>query len=930
VTSKNDNLFFIILLLGFLVAFSIYALLNYDCNIASDVNTYLDFGRSIARGNYYVDFPPERVLFEHLPREDYHRGFYTRYIRNNRSFPFVAIGYPFFLAVFIIIGGIYAPMLANSFIYILMFVFLYYLTNHLFIGYRYRRYVSLASVFTLFIATKAGLFTIGPDSTKSFLQCFRDPFSFLLLLIAYFFFFRFLNHARRRVDIALSAVFFGVACCVRETAVLGLLPAMLLYLVDVLKRRCLPSLKEGVCFVLFFILGCSPLLLQNYVNTGNSFYPTQSMGRIGLATTNSQKETPGILKVTAPGAKFQYFPGTCAKYLRRLYSYYGPVGCLLFALGIFFGRKQTNLIFFIIPFIFVYFVYYGLIRVAHWRYIAVLHMLIAPVIAFGFISLLGMIKFKDLYLKITLSILFGIVLFGMFHSTPESLFQIKHAKIFKSDLETVVPADSVIIAERRMRSIINYFTSSYCFRFDDFVRPKNEVTIEKGLRYYFENYDNIYFFDSYDLNAGLQHLFNYTPVNTQKILDSYNMVAIKVFDGEKYNLADHFGQESCTLFRLEKWSANSSSHIVETGGIEDSILMINARRLWNNRFDRSYAELYCNGHLISSSIGDGINFVFVAEEFLKSPRSVIELRSDAPVPAELEPDLFGIYDPITLDVGADAVPMDDTFMANITPGFGCRYRMITRETSIRIPTISYPKSVLGVAVKARLSRKAPSNGVLTASIDGKVVSSSKITKSSNPKYLGFLINDQDVERNPAQLSFEIEPVCNAGEQAPDPTALDGFVDMDRIVIHRVDISRQRLLIDVGTSDELFIKSGLYGAEKHLGEHSARWTRPIAEFRLPELPLKNEYILQVEAFGGPEAAGEKVSEIFINDTKIGEMTIVPESAQAFSFNVPPEALSTGSNVLTFKTPRWRPSDISRSSDRRELGIMLDSIELDWSD
>jgi hypothetical protein len=67
---------------------------------------------------------------------------------------------------------------------------------------------------------------------------------------------------------------------------------------------------------------------------------------------------------------------------------------------------------------------------------------------------------------------------------------------------------------------------------------------------------------------------------------------------------------------------------------------------------------------------------------------------------------------------------------------------------------------------------------------------------------------------------------------------------------------------------------------------------------------------------------------MNQEELGEISISPNSAETYCFDVPNEVVEIGANELRFVTPTWRPCDYFRTTDRRELGIMLNSIALHY--
>ena len=131
----------------------------------------------------------------------------------------------------------------------------------------------------------------------------------------------------------------------------------------------------------------------------------------------------------------------------------------------------------------------------------------------------------------------------------------------------------------------------------------------------------------------------------------------------------------------------------------------------------------------------------------------------------------------------------------------------------------------------------------------------------------------------------------------------------------------------------FGRRGLVGAflAEHLGiVFSFRWTGADAGFFVPYYDRSRDLELEIGVLPSSEHIGRVNGLVFMNQEELGEISITPNSAETYRFDVPSEALEIGANVLRFVTPTWRPCDYFRTTDRRELGIMLDSITLHYVD
>lgn len=914
------NKFIIISLIAFLILFAVFAWLNHSCFVQSDPHTFLNFASSLAEGNYFIDYPPEKLLVETLPPEDYYRTFYGHIAKGGKSFSMVGIGYPFFLSLFIRLGGLYAPFFVNGLLFIGVFIALYLFTSQLFGNHQSFRLIAILTVLLYFL--------INREHIVELFRNYRDPMSYMFMLFGMWLFLKFINEGKRYPSLILSGIFLGLACTARETAFLCVLPMGLIYFVKSVRDKSFHILKPGLLLAIFFVIGCSPLLVQNYVNSGNPFLHTQNIARRSIFAANEQSK-PGVANFIVPGSKLKYFRFVSRSYLRQLWGKYGAVFTALFMLGVYFSRKEDSTILLLLPFIIMYFIFYCMVSKAPWRYIFVIHMAIVPLVSYGLVHLIKIVlRIDDRFVKVGLAILVLFTAMRIFANVPEKPFQVKQARSFASDIDRVMPENSLILAERTLRSNIDYFTKSYCIRIGDLLESPSILTVNSALEGLMNKFDGVYFFDNIDW--GLSHKFDYTPVTRQKILSNFDLRHVKDFNGEDYNLLELFGKDVCGLWKVKPWKQKRSSQSIQVDRVEDSILIINARKLWDGNFERKSAELYFNDNLLDAEIKDGVNFIFIPKELITKAKSVIELRSDAPVPADIGPKLQSIYDDINIDVGAESVPLDDSFISGTMLVGRPQFRNITRETKIQLPVLNWPQSFLVITATTWLEKTAPSDCILTIFCDGKEVAVQKIQRSGAPKSFDLLVPYVRADGESFDISFGMELIDASGQSLLDQTVPDRFLLLDKLVIRREFVKLHDPLIDVGAEDELYVKSGFYKPEKHQRKHSVRWTRRKAVLRLPTLDPDRGYRLEVNAWGCPEVIGEKVSAVYLNDHKLGDMKVGIESLQSFTFDVSPEMLARGLNELTIITPTWRPRYLTNTLDNRLLGIMLDSVDLDWSD
>ncbi len=919
----------LIVFIAFLILFCVFAALNYNCLVQSDPSTYLSFARSISKGDYFVDYPPERLLLENLPSDNYYAGFYSRVISDGRSFPFVAIIYPLFLSLFFLLGGIYAPFFANAVVFAALFVALYVFTGLIFRGHKNYRFMAILTVLLYFLLNKGKIISL--------LRCYRDPLSYLFIIIGFCFYLMFFRTEKKRKYLALTALFIGFACSVRETSAICLLPMGLLYLIRGIRDKSLHVFRYGSVFFIFLVIGSSPLIVQNSINTGHPLHSTQNLVRGGLEHENDWGDKTDIAGFVVPGSKLEYFPKTSSRYLKKLWRTYGTIPLILLIAGFVYGRRSDEIKYLLLPFIASYFLFYSFFSVALWRYLFVIQIAAVPVIAFAVVRFTdSAVKSRKKYVyRVLLLLMFALSAYSMFGKMPEKQFRIAEAMRFKKDFDNIIPANSAVIAEATMRSHIDYFTDSYCFRFDDFVRPEHGISAVTGLKYYMANFQNVYFFDNVDLS--LLHKYNHTPSVKGQILEHFDLIAQEEFHADEYNLRKLFGKPFCTLWKLEKWGENFAEQSIEIEKFEDSILRINARKLWNNDLERMNAKLYFNDELLSSSIVDGVNYFYLPKELMQKGASIVKLASDAPVPANIDPVIFSVRKPIIINIDKKPRIIEANYVLDDfhweTRREDTAGSSLVAKARIKIPTIKYPESFLLVSCRIRVISETASDCILTFLLNGKKQSELRITGADgrkNRKNMKFPIDDDDITADTSELLLNVEIINPQTAEELYSQNLLSFLSIDHVTVHRQDNSGSRILIDIGSDDDILLGSGFYNKERFAEGQTARWTKDEARVYLPYMRRKGKLSLEISASGASKEVGDIMSEVFINDHKIGEIKVPPVSRKRFVLEVPDEILVTGFNDLMFKTPTWRPSDFLSSTDNRELGILLESITLHYVD
>ena len=138
-------------------------------------------------------------------------------------------------------------------------------------------------------------------------------------------------------------------------------------------------------------------------------------------------------------------------------------------------------------------------------------------------------------------------------------------------------------------------------------------------------------------------------------------------------------------------------------------------------------------------------------------------------------------------------------------------------------------------------------------------------------------------------------------------------------------------LDVGGDDDLQVL-GMHPRTLDERGVTYRWTtaRSIV-WVVGTLPETREITLHMSNGGRPEAAGVAEVRITLNDEPLGSITVPDDRFRPYAVTIPPElaqavAAGEGAAELQIETVPWVPLQVLGIPDQRELGVMLDRVEV----
>ena len=137
-------------------------------------------------------------------------------------------------------------------------------------------------------------------------------------------------------------------------------------------------------------------------------------------------------------------------------------------------------------------------------------------------------------------------------------------------------------------------------------------------------------------------------------------------------------------------------------------------------------------------------------------------------------------------------------------------------------------------------------------------------------------------------------------------------------------------LDVGAADDLYVRH--FHAKEHPPNGAAfRWTREVSYVSIVGTRSGQQRLTLWLGNGGrPPAAGAATVEVFLNDQALGEVT-VGGGMGPYRFAIPADlataiAASDEAAQLRLVTRTWNPARVLGGGDTRELGVMVDRVEI----
>jgi hypothetical protein len=138
-----------------------------------------------------------------------------------------------------------------------------------------------------------------------------------------------------------------------------------------------------------------------------------------------------------------------------------------------------------------------------------------------------------------------------------------------------------------------------------------------------------------------------------------------------------------------------------------------------------------------------------------------------------------------------------------------------------------------------------------------------------------------------------------------------------------------ILFDIGEQDDLQVVRFHAKEQDHRGTY--RWTRALSYLSVVGMPADaRELVLWMDNGGRPANAPPPEVELFLGETSLGRVT-VGAGLRPYTLPIPPalaaaSAASADAVTIRLRSTTWNPRKVLGAGDDRDLGVMVDRVEI----
>jgi len=585
------------------------------------------------------------------------------------------------------------------------------------------------------------LFLLNRDLLIYLVNPYRDPASFLFLLVSCAAVIRYVASGGRRLwwmgigGLALAA---SVTC--RETSGLTIFPMGIYVLLSRHKNKKLSLFLPAFVFLAMLLVGMIPWMVHNYLISGNMMIPAQTVAKVAREDTMTAILPQSDLMRMIPKT-FSY-----------LAAHYGWFLCLMFFVGLLaaFRTKKWGLVWIcagsVLMFLLFYVNYHKIVR----RYLFVLDWFTIPLMVFGIVSLYEWGWRKCGHKKVPAVGTYTVVLFLtilciVLPLPKEHRVRLSHIRLFQKDIGELLPERARVLCERPLTGMLHCFTST---------SPQTLQYLGRRQRLS----DPLIWSRLNTLMRGAENHVYAALISDEYVSfvrREYDLVNEHALDASSYNLADKFQSESFRIARLARWAKRGVSTVqAATPPTEDKfILRVDAGRL--SAYKRQSIRVEANDRVVDEHPLDNVNFYPLGAP--TGSALAIKLVSDGPLPDRFAVSVQGESDLIDMNVNGDNI----IWYANrFSPSFlrdpASRYPGIKKEGTILVPTLPGQDGCLDVRLGIVWAETTAAGQLMvTVGSDQRELARRELLPDRGWEFMTFRMESRDIEGLNTLLAFHI-------------------------------------------------------------------------------------------------------------------------------------------------------------------------------
>jgi hypothetical protein len=767
---------------------------------------------------------------------------------------------------------------------------------------------------------------------------FREPIAFSLALLAVILMVG--GWGRRSAPwwMAGSGLCLGLAASTRETLVLLAVPLGTWFLVRMVAERKLHVLR-AVLFMAGLLAGLAPMLLQNRAHSGRALVPSYAAEKTEALAQWKKWDIP------IPGMSLHYFGTVGPSTVRKLYQQYTPIGALLLLLGLVRAVRRRNdvILGLYVPAALLNLLFYCFYRYFKARYTLAAELFAIPVMAYG---AAGIAEALEAALRCwrprfvsgwRMAVSAGVAVGLLATVLPPALrgddrTKVWHLAKIREQIRPHLTFPASFMGQRHVAFylawLLDQSSYEYALEFwrslpdpamttpiEDRLKEQGALTLERFAR-------GNYYVDDPVFALGRNWL-ELTPVFS--------------FDSLTVPLERYGRRLTGNLYRVGLWKKDRQTLTVDRGAAGPAVLMLDMKRIWDYP-GRTYAQLRFGAEGPILPLSNAVQFLDLPAA--GRGRTEVHLKSNRPLPPSPYCKILKPDDPVRVQFGlagdhwAWNLASSNQYPNRSIPSDSC---LLYDESVLRLPNYASPDRDAYAVLRVEFIQEHPFWRRKTHTLSAETASDRTSIRLPGERTTAILTiglgrGEGRLKMVPVTLKTTL-PSYTAQNTAPlyRECSRNGFVKIYEVrVVSVPPVSGLPVRIDLGgAEDSLHVGDGFYGTEQS-GKFTARWTAGRGSIRVRLPKPDGAIVARWYALPVRKDQTNLTARFFVNETAIpaDRVSVVAGSPLwEYRVKIEPGELITGDwNRLVVEVPTWSPARDLGVADPRELGLLLDRVEI----